>query len=116
MIISTKNLYLLELKNIESIENTGNDIIYHCSDNSLYIFGRKNSNYEFTDVLSESHYEHMSCISRKGAWVVVNTRPAFHYERFVEKKRLKEVLKEINKTADISNYIMDTQQKVKIKK
>ena len=114
MFVSTKDLYLLELRKVikvEVIDSNETSRISYYSQDSKYACGRKSKYYnKYTDVFTKTTYISNEYTDKVGTWVVVESRPMLTDRKHVNKKAIKSALDEFN---GIVKEKSKTKQKIK---
>lgn len=96
-LISTKDLYVLELRTIEKYEYPSIDerITYYSSD-KYYVLAKKISSFDYKDVFTKSTYETSYLSFKVGSVVVRKSIPLQTTKSFITLSEAKKILEHCN--------------------
>ena len=103
--ISTKNLFLVQLKQIVNIKlDSHNEVSYSFSKSSKYIFAKKKKN-NYMDVLTGTNYNYLSIFNKQDDFIIVATYPMDIKKREITNEYLIELLNKYNKPVEEQHKI-----------
>lgn len=103
-LISTKNLYLVELVRVKKIERNK---IWYYDDSKRYTLAKKESFFYYTDIFTHTRYNQKNYVSC-GEECINNAKAIITDKRFLSKKELIYIMQELNPT-----YISQKTKKLK---